>query len=191
MHRRSADEAVTPGVTPNELLQLRQLQQLQQLQQLVDEAPVHRQLELRVSQVEGGKIVLDGRSGEPHLHGAGPGITHGGIVATLLDAAATFALIALTGEDWSTVDLRVDYLRPLPAGLVTVSGEVVHAGSRLGRARAAVVHRESGRECAIATGTFARATVTSAPPATPANDAGAQGPGVPSPDNSGPEGERQ
>jgi uncharacterized protein (TIGR00369 family) len=127
-----------------------------ELQRLVDESPLHRQLELRVSQVEGGKVVLDGRAGECHLHCEGSEVTHGGIVATLLDAAATFALIALTGEDWSTVDLRVDYLRPLPGGPLRVSGEVVQAGRRIGRAGAVVVHPESGRECAMATGTFVR-----------------------------------
>ena len=90
-------------------------------------APLHRELEMRVQPAGGGRVVIEAVAGTAHLNAEGAGVVHGGIIATLLDAATTFALIALDGDDWSTVDLRIDYLRPVPAGPLKVSGEVVHA----------------------------------------------------------------
>ena len=95
---------------------------------------------MRVQSAGGGRVVIEATAGAAHLNAEGSGVVHGGIVATLLDAAATFALIALDGDDWSTVDLRIDYLRPVPAGPLRVSGEVVHAGRRFGRASAALCY---------------------------------------------------
>ena len=127
-----------------------------ELQQLVDAARLHRELEMRVQSAGGGRVVIEAVAGAAHLNAEGSGVVHGGIVATLLDAAATFALIALDGDDWSTVDLRIDYLRPVPAGPLMVSGEVVHAGRRVGRVSAVLACAPSGQDCALATGTFAR-----------------------------------
>ena len=75
-------------------------------------APLHRELEMRVQPAGGGRVVIEAVAGTAHLNAEGAGVVHGGIIATLLDAATTFALIALDGDDWSTVDLRIDYLRP-------------------------------------------------------------------------------
>jgi len=127
-----------------------------ELQQLVDAARLHRELEMRVQFAGGGSVVIEAVAGAAHLNAEGSCAVHGGIVATLLDAAATFALIALDGDDWSTVDLRIDYLRPVPAGPLSVSGEVVHAGRRVGRASAALSSAPAGQDCARATGTFVR-----------------------------------
>ena len=109
-----------------------------ELQRLVDTAPLHRELEMRVQSVGGGRVVIEAVASAAHFNAEASGVVHGGIVATLLDIAATFALIALDGDDWSTVDLRIDYLRPVPAGPLRLSGEVVHAGRRIGRASAAL-----------------------------------------------------
>ncbi len=128
-----------------------------ELQQLVDAAPLHRELEMKVQPAGEGRVVIEAVAGAAHLNAEGSAVVHGGIVATLLDAAATFVLIALDGDDWSTVDLRIDYLRPVPAGPLRVAGEVVHAGRRVGRASAALSCVPSGQDCARATGTFVRA----------------------------------
>jgi uncharacterized protein (TIGR00369 family) len=125
------------------------------LQALCDQAPLHRELGISIGRTErgatcratlGGHFVVD----------AARGTVHGGIIATLLDTAVTFALIAGSGHDWVTVDLRVDYLRPVLAGTVTVEGEVLRAGRRIGSARATLRDAE-GYECAVGIGTFAAA----------------------------------
>lgn len=124
------------------------------LQLLLDASPVHRGLGLRAVTTREGLLLevsprpehsVDNRE---HLHG--------GVVATILDTAATFALIDATGSDWSTVDLRVDYLRPATVARLRAAGQAVHAGRRLGRARAQLCEPETGRCVAEAVGTFVR-----------------------------------
>lgn len=126
------------------------------LQRLLDAAPVHRALRLRIAETGDGGIVLQAEAGPDHLGEDGADYLHGGVVATVLDAAATFALIGATGTDWSTVDLRVDYLRPVPAGPLEARGRAVQIGRRLGRATAELFGADSGQLVACAAGTFTR-----------------------------------
>jgi uncharacterized protein (TIGR00369 family) len=78
---------------------------------------------------------------------------HGGAIATALDTAATFAVISSVGVDASTVDLRVDYLRPAVDAELTVEGVTLRAGRRLAWADATAATPE-GRIVATARGTF-------------------------------------
>lgn len=122
------------------------------LKALCSESPVHQWLALEIESAPGGvttHAVLDGRFAETTAGSS----AHGGIVATLLDTAATFALIAESGHDWTTADLRVDYLRPTPLERVTVHGEVVRQGRRIGKARSSLID-QNGKLCAVAIGTF-------------------------------------
>lgn len=124
------------------------------LQALVDETPLHRALGLQVASVTASGLVL--RAQPSAEHAVAQGQLHGGAVAMLLDTAATFALIGVTGDDWGTVDLRVDYLRPAPVAPLEAAGRVLHAGRRLGRAAAELIDPETGRVVASAVGTFVR-----------------------------------
>ncbi len=126
----------------------------EELQRLVDTSPLHGALRMRAHVTDDG-ICFDAEPGPEHSAGEG-GSLHGGVVATLLDAAATFALIASTGIDWSTVDLRVDFLRPAPLAALEVRGHVVRAGRRFGRAKAELADPRSARLLAEAVGTFVR-----------------------------------
>jgi uncharacterized protein (TIGR00369 family) len=58
---------------------------------------------------------------------------HGGIISTLADIAACFAMMSSTGYDTPNLDLRVDYLRMARAGtdLVAVA-KTVKAGRTIG-----------------------------------------------------------
>jgi uncharacterized protein (TIGR00369 family) len=109
---------------------------------------------LRIEATPGGVLVRAEFSAEA-ANGSDGLMVHGGLIATLLDAAATFALIAGTGSDWTTVDLRVDFLRPVAAGRVKATGELLNAGRTLGRARASVMGSD-GSPTALAIGTFRR-----------------------------------
>lgn len=73
---------------------------------------------------------------------------HGGVLAALTDAAGTFALIAATGHDWVTVDMRVDFLRAAGRGPVTARATTLRAGRRIGFARAELTDAE-GRTVAL------------------------------------------
>jgi uncharacterized protein (TIGR00369 family) len=130
----------------------------EELQRLVDASPVHRALRVRVTGAEQAAVRLQAETGAEHAGEDGGPFLHGGVVATLLDTAATFALIQATGTDWGTVDLRVDFVRPAPAGPLLATATAVHAGRRLGRATAELTEPSSGRLLASAAGTFARIT---------------------------------
>jgi uncharacterized protein (TIGR00369 family) len=61
------------------------------------------------------------------------GVAHGGVVASLADTAAAFAILTLSesGLTTTTVDLTIHYLRPLLKGQVTAQASVRRAGRRL------------------------------------------------------------
>jgi uncharacterized protein (TIGR00369 family) len=61
------------------------------------------------------------------------GIAHGGVLASLLDTAAAFAVHTLLapGERTVTVDLTVHFLRPVGEGRVEARARVLRAGRRV------------------------------------------------------------
>lgn len=61
------------------------------------------------------------------------GVTHGGVVASLVDTAAAFATLTLIEPDQTTttIDLTIHYLRPLLEGRATAQARVVRAGRRV------------------------------------------------------------
>jgi uncharacterized protein (TIGR00369 family) len=131
------------------------------LQSLIDSSPVHRALRLRVASGDvatgdGARLRLAAETGPAHAGEDGSPFLHGGVIATLLDTAATFALIQASGTDWGTVDLRIDFVRPAPSGPLMADARALHVGRRLGRASAELTDPSTGRLLATATGTFAR-----------------------------------
>jgi uncharacterized protein (TIGR00369 family) len=63
----------------------------------------------------------------------GQGVAHGGVVASLADTAAAFAILTLIEPDQTTttVDLTIHYLRPLIRGQVTAKARVIRSGRRI------------------------------------------------------------
>jgi len=61
------------------------------------------------------------------------GVAHGGVVASLADTAAAFAILTLLEphETTTTIDLTIHYLRPLLTGRATANARVLRAGRRL------------------------------------------------------------
>jgi acyl-CoA thioesterase len=60
------------------------------------------------------------------------GTLHGGVTATLVDAAAGVAIIAfLGGKSATTVELKVNYLRPVTHGKVHARSRIVKMGRTL------------------------------------------------------------
>lgn len=68
---------------------------------------------------------------------------HGGILATLLDTAGSYAVATLFGRPPQTVDMRVDFLRPGFETDVTVGAKVLNFGRTLATADASVLNTES------------------------------------------------
>ena len=61
------------------------------------------------------------------------GITHGGVIASLIDTASAFAVMSQLEPDkaTTTIDLTIQYLRPLLKGQTRAHARVLRAGRRV------------------------------------------------------------
>lgn len=108
--------------------------------------PMMRTLGIDAVEVDEGRVVF---STEPREYHYNPlGVAHGGLAATLVDTAMGCAVYSLlpAGVSFATLELKVNFVRPLRAGMGRVLGEgrAVHVGSRVATAEARVVD-EAGR----------------------------------------------
>ena len=89
------------------------------------------------------------------------GVLHGGVIATLIDAGTTqamltteqFQMVRDTRGIMTTIDLRVKYLRPVSEGVITCESKIPHLGRRIAHAQS-VVTNEEGKEIAIGDATL-------------------------------------
>lgn len=117
-------------------------------------APHHRWLGLKVLAVGPGEISIRATWREEWVVNPDQRYTHGGILATLVDLAADWALVSHTGRGVPTIDLRVDYHRAAAPGDLTVHGKVIKAGRQFSVAEAQVLDQE-GRLLASGRGVYA------------------------------------
>src|SRR5438128_641711 len=110
---------------------------------LNEDSPFHRLLGLTVTQVRPGEVEVVMPYADRLLANTTSPYIHGGAIATLIDVAGNFAIIAAIGRDVPTIDLRVDYLRPVRTGALRAVGRAVTVGRRLGVADVEVVDEVS------------------------------------------------
>lgn len=91
--------------------------------------PFHEWLGIEVLSVSEGEIELSAKWREEWVVNVEGGYTHGGILATLVDLTADWALVSQTGRGVPTIDLRVDYHRPALKGDLIAKGKVIKFGS--------------------------------------------------------------
>ncbi|MHB2265765.1 PaaI family thioesterase [Aliihoeflea sp. PC F10.4] len=107
-------------------------------------------------EAEEGRVVFKGMPGARHFNPLGS--VHGGWAATVLDSALGCAIHTLLGkgEGYSTVEMKVNYLRPISdkTGIVTCEGKVVNKGRTLAVSEARMTD-ENGKLLAIGTETCA------------------------------------
>lgn len=88
--------------------------------------------------VDEGRVVFTVEPSEYHYNPIG--VVHGGLAATLLDSAIGCAVQTLSpaGVAYTTVELKVNYIRALRSGMGVVSGEgtVLHFGRQIALAEA-------------------------------------------------------
>jgi uncharacterized protein (TIGR00369 family) len=94
--------------------------------------PVGRLLGFVLESVEPGRAVFEMDADERHHNPMGT--LHGGIFCDLADAAMGFAYAATLGEGgtFTTVELKINFLRAVRQGKLTAEAKVVKAGSALG-----------------------------------------------------------
>jgi uncharacterized protein (TIGR00369 family) len=134
------------GVTPANVL--KSMSGLDFLRGILDGSlpppPIMITLGYRPSELEIGRVVfkaqLDGRAYNPI------GVIHGGYVSTLLDTAAACAVHSKlpAGTGYTTIELKVNFLRPLVAelGEVPAVGKVISSGRRTALATGEIFDRD-------------------------------------------------
>lgn len=123
------------------------------LQERIRRAPFHEWLGLEVLEAGPDGITVKAPWRPEFVVNVEGGYTHGGILATLVDLVADWALAAKLGRPFPTVDVRVDYHRPAKRGDLTVKGRIVRAGGTFATAEASVEDAD-GRLVASGRGTY-------------------------------------
>jgi len=95
--------------------------------------PIGDTLGFRVTEVEKGRVVVTGRPDQRSYNLIGT--VHGGWTAAVLDSALALSTLSTLEADqaFTTVDIRINYLRPLTVetGEVRAEGRVLQGGRRL------------------------------------------------------------
>ena len=116
--------------------------------------PIVLLLGIEMVSAERGRVVMRMAAGE-HLYNP-LGSIHGGAIATLFDTAMGCAVHSTLdiGRGYTTLEIKVNYLRAatLASGLLTATGEVIHAGRQQAVAEARL-HDAAGRLYATASTT--------------------------------------
>ncbi|QDW36886.1 PaaI family thioesterase [Bradyrhizobium sp. KBS0727] len=132
---------------------------VEDVQKLISRGPFHQWLGLNIVAVGEGSIELTATWREEWVVNPDRRYTHGGILATLVDLTADWAMVSKTGRGVPTIDLRVDYHRAAMPGLLTAKGKIIHFGRQFSVAEAEVFDQDNRL---LASG---RGTYLTAPPA--------------------------
>ena len=100
--------------------------------------PFNKMLNMRVEVLRQGECVLRIPWSEQLIGDPTRPAIHGGVISTLADTAggaACFSMLRKLEERVSTVDLRVDYLRPGPSADLLCHARIIRMGNRVAVAR--------------------------------------------------------
>jgi uncharacterized protein (TIGR00369 family) len=103
----------------------------QRIREAFERVPFAHLLQLELGEMKRGEATLHLKVRDDLRQNNG--VVHGGVIASLVDTAAAFAILTLLERDQTstTVDLTIHYLRPLLSGQSTAQARVVRAGRRI------------------------------------------------------------
>jgi uncharacterized protein (TIGR00369 family) len=115
--------------------------------------PIAQLIGFRPVSVEAGRAVFE-MDADPAKHANPMGTLHGGVLCTLADTAMGMAYAAALGdnETFTTLELKINFLRPVWQGRLTASARVVQSGRTVGLTECDV-HDAEGRLVARASST--------------------------------------
>jgi len=115
--------------------------------------PIGTTIGMRLVHIEPGKSVFE-LNADTERHANPMGTLHGGILCDVADGAlgCAFASTLEEGESFTTLDLKINFLRPFWSGLLTATGRVVHRGRTVGMTECDI-EDDQGRLIAKATST--------------------------------------
>jgi uncharacterized protein (TIGR00369 family) len=106
----------------------------------------------RITESEPGRVVLELEAGPQHRHGGG--VVQGGVITQIADAAMGMSLATLQEDGmWNTtIELKINFLRPVVSGRLRAVGRVIEMKQTLLFSEADVLD-EQGRLVARASST--------------------------------------
>ena len=117
-----------------------------------EQPPVARLIGFELTHVEPGRTVFELVAGPQH---ASPlGTVHGGVICDLVDGAMGCAHASLLeeGETFTTLELKINFMKPVWQGRLVAEGKVIKTGRTIGLVEGRVTD-ESGSLVAYATST--------------------------------------
>ena len=127
---------------------------VERVNQLINDSPYFKLLSMTIAEAGIGFSRLEIDLAQKHLQPFG--FVHGGVFASIIDAAAFWALfyeIEDPAAGATSVDLKLNYLAPAASGKLIANGRRIRLGKTLGYADAAVTD-ERGRLLAHGTSTL-------------------------------------
>lgn len=101
--------------------------------------PIAQLIGLRLNSVEPGRVVME-MDAEPR-HANPMGTVHGGVLCDLADAAMGMAYASSLdeGETFTTLELKINFLKPVWSGRLVATGHLVKGGRTVGLTECDVV----------------------------------------------------
>ncbi len=120
---------------------------------VTNSCPYFSLLSMKIREIRIGRSLLQVDLAGKHLQPFG--IVHGGVVSSLLDAAAFWAVWAEADETagMTSVDLKINFLAPARTGILTAKGRRIKLGRTIGLGHAEITD-EGGRVVAEGTSTL-------------------------------------
>ena len=114
--------------------------------------PVAQLIGFDVASVERGRAVVEMEAGQQHTNPMGT--LHGGVLCDIADAAMGIAYSSTLadGDTFTTLELKINFMRPFWSGKLIATGHVVAGGKTVGLAECDVTD-EQGRLIARASST--------------------------------------
>jgi uncharacterized protein (TIGR00369 family) len=118
----------------------------------IEGPPVAKLLGMRMTEIDEGRAVFVLDAGPQHTSPLGT--VHGGIICDVADAAlgCAHASLLAEGETFATIELKINFLKPIWSGRLTAVGTVVKAGRTVGLTECRVTD-DGGSLVAYATAT--------------------------------------
>ncbi|MBA3767526.1 MAG: PaaI family thioesterase [Acidobacteria bacterium] len=103
----------------------------ERLREIIKTIPFVQLLGLELEEIERGAATLRLELRDELMRNGS--ITHGGVIASLIDTASAFAVMSQLepGKSTTTIDLTIQYLRPLIKGVARAHARVLRAGRRV------------------------------------------------------------
>ena len=117
-----------------------------------EQPPVAKLIGFAMTEVDPGRAVFEMEAGPQH---ASPlGSVHGGVICDLVDGAmgVSHASLLEDGETFTTLELKINFMKPVWSGHLRAEGKVIKQGRTIGLVEGRVTD-ESGSLVAFATST--------------------------------------